>query len=218
MKERQPRGPYHLAGWSFGGIVAYEMARQLRAAAAAVACVVLIDSWAPLYHVAPAADDATLLPLFLQDLRGRFGDGVGDGPAAPPPTTLADAWHQISHGRPAPGQIDRAQLEALYRDYRRCMQAMFSYRPVVCRSLPVHLIKAATPPSSFEQHPMHGDPHLGWKWIVDVRTREIDGDHYSIFAEPRVARLAHELDRCLAEAEAELAPGDETPVRAGVGS
>jgi len=28
----QPKGPYHLLGWSFGGALAFEMARQINAA------------------------------------------------------------------------------------------------------------------------------------------------------------------------------------------
>lgn len=44
LRAFKPHGPYHLGGYSFGGYVAYEMARQLRAAGEEVAAVVLIDS------------------------------------------------------------------------------------------------------------------------------------------------------------------------------
>lgn len=30
MRQAQPEGPYRLAGWSFGGVLAYEIAQQLR--------------------------------------------------------------------------------------------------------------------------------------------------------------------------------------------
>ena len=43
----QPAGPYHLAGFSLGGAVAYEMAQQLRATGAAVGLVALFDSYNP---------------------------------------------------------------------------------------------------------------------------------------------------------------------------
>ncbi len=43
----RPRGPYLLAGSSFGGLVAYEMARQLRCRGHEVALVALIDASAP---------------------------------------------------------------------------------------------------------------------------------------------------------------------------
>jgi thioesterase domain-containing protein/acyl carrier protein len=58
----QPHGPYYLAGYCFGGNVAYEIARQLRVLGEAVAFVGLIDSaasnsgyqrlpwWQPAFH------------------------------------------------------------------------------------------------------------------------------------------------------------------------
>jgi len=41
----QPAGPYHLGGWSFGGLVAFEMAQQLLAAGERVAWLGLVDSF-----------------------------------------------------------------------------------------------------------------------------------------------------------------------------
>ncbi|MCX7362310.1 MAG: AMP-binding protein, partial [Alphaproteobacteria bacterium] len=43
----QPAGPYRLAGWSMGGLIAYEMARQLQQAGERVASLALIDSYTP---------------------------------------------------------------------------------------------------------------------------------------------------------------------------
>src|SRR5204862_544143 len=39
----QPRGPYHLGGYSFGGTVAFEMARQLHTRGEAVGELVVLD-------------------------------------------------------------------------------------------------------------------------------------------------------------------------------
>lgn len=41
----QPHGPYLLAGWSLGGLIALETARQAAAAGQAVALVAMLDSW-----------------------------------------------------------------------------------------------------------------------------------------------------------------------------
>jgi thioesterase domain-containing protein len=43
----QPRGPYRLAGWSFGGVLAYEIAVQLIGEDQAVEFVGLLDSYFP---------------------------------------------------------------------------------------------------------------------------------------------------------------------------
>ena len=45
----QPHGPYRLGGHSFGGTVAWEMARRLAAAGEAVDLLVLLDTFAPGY-------------------------------------------------------------------------------------------------------------------------------------------------------------------------
>jgi thioesterase domain-containing protein len=44
VRQHQPRGPYYLGGYCFGGNVAYEMARQLCAQGEQVALVALLDS------------------------------------------------------------------------------------------------------------------------------------------------------------------------------
>ncbi|MBK8612082.1 MAG: amino acid adenylation domain-containing protein [Flavobacteriales bacterium] len=47
MRTVRPRGPYLIGGYSFGGIVAYEMARQLTAAGEEVPLLALFDTYAP---------------------------------------------------------------------------------------------------------------------------------------------------------------------------
>jgi sulfotransferase family protein/thioesterase superfamily protein len=44
LRRAQPQGPYHLCGWSFGGILAFEMAAQLVAAGEQVAFLALLES------------------------------------------------------------------------------------------------------------------------------------------------------------------------------
>jgi nonribosomal peptide synthetase DhbF len=43
----QPHGPYHLLGWSFGGLVAQAMATRLQAAGEAVDLLALVDAYPP---------------------------------------------------------------------------------------------------------------------------------------------------------------------------
>ncbi|HEX6749437.1 MAG TPA: amino acid adenylation domain-containing protein [Longimicrobium sp.] len=47
VRRAQPRGPYHLAGWSAGGVTAVEMAHRLLAAGEEVAFVGMLDSSPP---------------------------------------------------------------------------------------------------------------------------------------------------------------------------
>ena len=43
IRRVQPRGPYHLGGWSLGGMIAFEMGRQLTDLGESVASVAIID-------------------------------------------------------------------------------------------------------------------------------------------------------------------------------
>ncbi|HVS00354.1 MAG TPA: amino acid adenylation domain-containing protein, partial [Thermoanaerobaculia bacterium] len=105
----QPTGPYLLAGWSFGGRVAWEMSRQLDAAGEEVAFLGMIDTGL----VAPPArldvDDAALLaevigdlPLTVEELR-READPLAalierarEAGTLPPGTTPEMAHHLLA--------------------------------------------------------------------------------------------------------------------------
>ncbi len=67
-----PPGPVLLGGWSFGGIVAFEMARRLADSGRVIGPLVLIDS--PLPGIG-AVDDATLAAEFEAELSRMVGAG-----------------------------------------------------------------------------------------------------------------------------------------------
>lgn len=66
VRGRQPRGPYYLGGYCFGGNVAYEMARQLRMQGEEVDLVVLLDT-------APANAGYEAVPWWRPTFVWRFG-------------------------------------------------------------------------------------------------------------------------------------------------
>jgi thioesterase domain-containing protein/acyl carrier protein len=47
IRERQPHGPYHLIGMCMGGVVAWEIAQQLREARYEVGVLALLETWPP---------------------------------------------------------------------------------------------------------------------------------------------------------------------------
>ncbi|AOM39781.1 hypothetical protein A9255_03830 [Xenorhabdus hominickii] len=68
IRKAQPNGPYHLGGWSYGGVVAYEMAQQLRAMGQKVEMLVLIDSFFASDHHWQQPDE-----IALQDFMSKEG-------------------------------------------------------------------------------------------------------------------------------------------------
>lgn len=85
IRRVQSEGPYLLGGWSMGGLVAFEMARQLEAQGENTNLVVLFDTYPPRQSRKPiedhdnlpllarfAADMGRLMGIDVDDLRERF--------------------------------------------------------------------------------------------------------------------------------------------------
>jgi thioesterase domain-containing protein len=56
----RPEGPHILCGYSFGGIIAYEMAQQLTHSGHDVPLLILLDSYAPALHIQAMDSDRRL--------------------------------------------------------------------------------------------------------------------------------------------------------------
>jgi len=78
VRKVQPEGPYHLLGWSFGGLVAHEMAHQLQEAGETVALLASLDS-----HPVPEAGELPSDTELLGAILAFFGHEPGPAPTAP---------------------------------------------------------------------------------------------------------------------------------------
>src|SRR5262249_23050756 len=48
IRKRQPKGPYYIGRWSLGGLIAYEVGRQLRDLGEELALLLILDMEAPI--------------------------------------------------------------------------------------------------------------------------------------------------------------------------
>jgi amino acid adenylation domain-containing protein len=90
IRAEQPVGPYRLLGYSFAGIVAYEVAQQIRASGGEVSLLVLLDTFLPewlqgwTYRLDQMARLATAPPrdvfnFLLSRLRGKWNEVEFEG-------------------------------------------------------------------------------------------------------------------------------------------
>ena len=222
-----PAGPYHLGGWSLGGLIAFEMARQLRAAGHEVATVALIDAQAPPAERRPPAETLALAAR----LRG-LGEGVealglieSDEDAAALAEVAAelaagfggDVGKLFDHlrGLPAEAQrelilkafgIDRVyHLEAgpervarLWEVLRANFLAGARYNPEGAYPGRVTLFRAGVRAADRK-----ADKAMGWKRLAagGVEVVDVPGDHASILAAPGVKVLAKHLRAAIRSAE-----------------
>ncbi|MFI9123582.1 amino acid adenylation domain-containing protein [Streptomyces bikiniensis] len=201
MRRVQPAGPYHLGGWSFGGFVAFEMARQLHAAGEEVASLVVLDTTALNPDRRPWTDDEALLGWFFWELLWLQHGSATAGDLLPPGLATLDEKFAymtrlaVEEGVLPAGSGD-AVVRRLFRVYEANWRAAFDYRPgTVDHDLVLVKARDPLPGVLLDMHTaidsMHADPANGWRDRTAGRLTviEVEGDHLTIMEEPRVSDL-----------------------------
>ena len=200
IRSVQPRGPYLLGGWSMGGSIAVEMARQLQAQGEQVELLALIDSYdlsksveqSPLEQQGASWLDA----LFYRDLLKAAGQEMpvsDEALARMGPEELRGALEEASKAAAAVLGAGVQSLRALQSVFERNMRAAWKYgaRPYEGR---ITLFEAS------ESSPRkQGTVRFA---ASEVELHELEADHYSLLRSPRVEELATRLRECLERAHA----------------
>lgn len=74
MRTVQPHGPYYVGGWSFGGVVAFEIAHQLRRAGHKIGLLLLMDTVAPMPFT--YFDDPVMIANVIRELGYPHGKQI----------------------------------------------------------------------------------------------------------------------------------------------
>ena len=193
----QPTGPYYLSGYCGGGIIAFEMARQLCSAGEQVALLTLIDCYSP----GPVKSESRL----RRWKRGTVAGGwnyLRELVAARVRRDYrrAESWLRVNYHR-LKGQTIPYELRDVWLT-RMFLRAASRYRPGEYRG-PLTLLRA----TDVEPALLAVGPEMGWAGFAraGIRTFDIPGNHQTIMDEPNVAILAETLKLCLETAEADAA-------------
>jgi thioesterase domain-containing protein/acyl carrier protein len=204
IRRVQPDGPYTIGGWSFGGFVAFEMARQLRQAGAGVDNLVLIDSITPTVNGCPPVGRDVLFEWFLWELLWLERGGATAAPAFPRGLTDDEAFgvmlrRAIDAGVLPPGG-SRTHVRRLFGVFEANWQALLSYRPEpVDQDLTLLRATGPLPEALVPAHravgSMHLDPANGWATWTTGRVNVVDvpGDHLQLMEAPYITTVAHRI-------------------------
>jgi amino acid adenylation domain-containing protein len=183
VRRRQPAGPVHLLGWSFGGLVAYEMARQLQSRGEPAGFVGMLDS-----YPVRAGDTA---PGDEEILRGIL-DNVGE-PEALTGQALDVAGVLTVLGRSAGllAELDETALNRLLDITRHHVRLAASYGPGPLAT-PVTLFTAAR---GGVDRPSGGQAtaELVSRWTevgAHLTVSEVDCSHEHLLDREPAARIA----------------------------
>ena len=184
----QPEGPYYLAGWCYGGIVAAEMAIQLRERQRRVAMLALIE---------------TPFPKSSFGQRHYYADRLLGLLKMGPRQWLRYVRNNLKYRlKVKRGEIDNlfslhlsqgplANRDHVYRLNTRAEKQYRMHAPPLC---PIRLFNGAEVKEGFIP-----DPQNAWKKTGDdIEEFFVPGNHLTVLKEPNVRILAKELAGCIA--------------------
>jgi amino acid adenylation domain-containing protein len=175
IRSVQPRGPYFLGGFSFGGLVAYEMSQQLLARGEEAGLLVLFDTYpGDLKSVAESLVHLVLTPSWRNwtyDLPKALRKRI---------KRLSTTWRLPQHLKDV-------------RDTNRAASDRYLLRPFEGRATLIRADEQSLRSSE--------DPHAAWNSLVsNLDVHSVPGNHYDILVEPQVEHLAKCLKACISEA------------------
>lgn len=178
-----------LAGWSYGGVLAFEVARQIEEQTGQRPPVVLLD--ADYEEDLVPLDEATARQRFVHDvarLAGRDSPAVRavlDDPAA----GLADVGQTLLK-LGVELDLTGPELTSRYETFRACALSMQAYRPPGPYAGPVMVLAASSHTAMAER----------WQRVCtgSFRAESVPGDHYTLFTKPALSRVVAAIEDTLA--------------------
>jgi amino acid adenylation domain-containing protein len=208
IRSVQPHGPYLLGGWSMGGVIAFEMARQLQAQGEQIAMLALMDAHAS-DGEQPEFAWGVLLSIFAVDLGlnlQNLSASAEEILALAPMAQLRQVWKEAKLAGVVPSDMTLVEFRRVFDIFKINAKTLGSYRAEEYRGR----ITLFSPEQDIDQQIFSQDiSYLAWKMETPnfenplkgwdkVATEGVDlivvpGDHFSMMQEPHIQVLAEQL-------------------------
>ncbi|MFJ5122892.1 amino acid adenylation domain-containing protein [Kitasatospora sp. NPDC088548] len=192
-----PDGPYLLAGWSFGGLVAFEMARLLEERGHPPGFLGIIDVGAP-GSMGPSGDRDTSEATRFAIASGPPAHAVDERDDLDERDAIALLLHDAHVRELLPARVRTEQLRRMVRVFTANGEAAGRYRSTARLRTAIHLFTSA------ETHPTLGSPVVVpalWQEHTQgaLSVVEVPGNHHDMLSPPHVASFAGALSAILEE-------------------
>jgi thioesterase domain-containing protein/acyl carrier protein len=192
LRNLRSSGPYLLGGWSFGGLIAYQMAQELLRTGEDVGLLALFDSFPLEKKGRERLEDGSLLRLFVQDLKlqhGQQDDGDDEGwRSRAVPDLLDEAWRELERVDLLPAGTTSLEFVSMWQTYRDNFRALERYEPTPSRAK-VTLFMASDAGDNARS------PIKSWAPLAKggLTIEALPGSHYTLLREPVVSLSAAKL-------------------------
>ncbi|GAA4532067.1 beta-ketoacyl synthase N-terminal-like domain-containing protein [Amycolatopsis samaneae] len=214
LRSVQPFGPYRLAGWSFGGFLAFEAAQRLTAAGERVELLAMVDPILPLPPETGLSEVDELERRFE-----RFGEFLRTSYGRPVDLPYAELARLDDEGQAdllietilAAGVIDSRVSGAILAHQRSSFldaRLLERYRPSAYPGRTVFYSAAEPVPGGLRDPRFdRTDPARGWDAVCgDLEVVTVPGHHLSVLDPPNVEVIAAHLTGALESAAARQRP------------
>jgi amino acid adenylation domain-containing protein len=191
VRRSQPKGPYSLGGWSMGGVVAFEMAKQLLESGEQVNALVVIDSFLPSASTQALLHEPSHTRAFARDFAAMFGfDEPRIETGADDRESMLDELHAVYVLALADAAPTRAEIARRMQVYCAHCDAMMAYRP---KALPVRLALVLSEEGS-NAEPLFGS----WESLGQCESKlVVRGGHFSLMNGPNLSGVTKVIQRIL---------------------
>jgi amino acid adenylation domain-containing protein len=191
LRVRQPEGPYLLGGFSFGGMIAFEMAHQLQLAGQQVALLAMIDTPRPAIPADMEADEVEILMLLVGMDKNDISISLAEIRQW---ESKAQLMYFLEHGKKMNKLFSETTVEQLHHWlylFKTDLQAIQHYIPPQAHPGQIIFFRAT------EQHESitYAHPEEVWfKWSGEkMVVHEVSGNHYTMNYLPHVEVIANKL-------------------------
>jgi acyl transferase domain-containing protein len=190
LRQMQPHGPYRLAGYSGGGVIAFEMAQMLTAAGERVERLVFLDSLAPQVARQGMTKLQKLWAIRHWDMAFALGWFKRRGGRKEAMQRAEAIAAHLAQGQEVPDELIGQRMAESYA------AAQWIYDPAPY-SGPVTIFRAKKAGTLF----LHAGSQLGWQGILTgpVDVHALACDHFTMMSGRTVERIGALLNSWLLE-------------------
>ena len=179
IRENQPVGPYQLLGMSSGGLIAFEIARQLKALSQEVSFLGMIDTAVP--H--PSGSDRLSGKSLLEAVSAELGcsDRMKQTPT---PANLSDLVQSAIKAGCLPAGYTLTQAERISAVFQNTARLHIAYQPQAWKDSPVLFVRALRRAEAPDKLP-------DWSpYVTHLENTDLDCGHYELVTSAQATTLA----------------------------
>lgn len=203
IREVQPSGAVHLVGWSLGGNIAFEVARQLESRGTPVGLVALLDSG--LLTSDTEFREADFVPLLSALFPGAINVNLEEIRQRSQADQLQFFVDRASQAGIVPDGIsdivatkNTPNAAHVFGVFQANVKAVHEYVAAPYHG-DVHLFR---PRDQGRTNSLFDDPLLGWQEVTRrTHVREVPGDHAHMLQSPAVESIAEQLDQLMSASD-----------------